>query len=71
LQESAALKEMVGQGAGIACLLRCAVEKEIEAGKLALLDVKAPAQELELRCVYRAPLRPPLASFLDHLRSRA
>ncbi|HKA81012.1 MAG TPA: LysR family transcriptional regulator [Xanthobacteraceae bacterium] len=71
LQESAALKGMVGQGAGIACLLRCAVEKEIEAGALALLDVKAPAQELELRCVHRAPLRPPLASFLDHLRSYA
>jgi hypothetical protein len=33
--------------------------------------VKAPAQELGLRCAYRAPLRPPLASFLDHLRSRA
>ena len=71
LQESAALKAMVGQGAGIACLLRCAVEKEIEAGTLVLLDVKAPAQEFDLRCVYRAPLRPPLASFLDHLRSRA
>jgi DNA-binding transcriptional LysR family regulator len=71
LQESAALKAMVGQGAGIACLLRCAVEKEIEAGTLALLDVRAQVQELELRCAYRAPLRPPLASFLDHLRSRA
>jgi DNA-binding transcriptional LysR family regulator len=61
LEESAAVKEMVGQGAGIACLPRCTVEKEIKAG----------AQEVELRCVYRAPLRPPLASFLDHLRSRA
>jgi molybdate transport repressor ModE-like protein len=71
LQESAAVKEMVGQGAGIACLPRCTVEKEIKAGMLALLDVKAPAQELELRCAYRAPLRPPLGSFLDHLRSRA
>jgi molybdate transport repressor ModE-like protein len=71
LQESAAVKEMVGQGAGIACLPRCTVEKEIEAGTLALLDVKAPVQELELRCAYRAPLRPPLVSFLDHLRSRA
>lgn len=71
LQESGAVKEMVGQGAGIACLPRCTVEKEIEAGTLAVLDVKAPVQELELRCAYRAPLRPPLASFLDHLRSRA
>jgi DNA-binding transcriptional LysR family regulator len=71
LEESAAVKEMVGQGAGIACLPRCTVEKEIKAGTLVLLDVKAPAQEVELRCVYRAPLRPPLASFLDHLRSRA
>jgi DNA-binding transcriptional LysR family regulator len=71
LQESAAVKAMVGQGAGIACLPRCTVEKEIEAGTLALLDVMASAQEFELRCAYRAPLRPPLASFLDHLRSRA
>ncbi len=71
LEELAAVKEMVGQGAGIAFLPRCTVEKEIKAGTLALLDVRAPAQELELRCAYRAPLRPPLRDFLDHLRSRA
>ena len=71
LQESSAIKEIVGQGAGIACLPRCTVEKEIAAGTLALLDVKAPAQQLELRCAYRAPLRSPVGKFLDHLRSRA
>jgi DNA-binding transcriptional LysR family regulator len=71
VQESAAVKEVVEQGAGIACLLRCSVAKEIEAGSLVVLDVDAPAQTLELRCAYRAPLRAPVAKLLDHLRARA
>jgi molybdate transport repressor ModE-like protein len=71
LQESAAVKEVVGQGAGIACLPRCTVAKEIEAGALVRLEVDAPAQHLELRCAYRAALRPPLGDLLHHLRSRA
>jgi molybdate transport repressor ModE-like protein len=71
LQESAAVKEVVGQGAGIACLTRCAVAKEIEAGRLMRLDVDAPGQTVDLRCVYRAPLRTPVRKLLDHLRAQA
>jgi LysR family transcriptional regulator, low CO2-responsive transcriptional regulator len=71
VQESAAVKEVVGQGAGIACLPRCTVAREIEAGSLVVLDVDAPAQALDLRCVYRAPLRAPVGKLLDHLRARA
>jgi molybdate transport repressor ModE-like protein len=71
VQESAAVKEVVGQGAGIACLLRCILAKEIEAGSLVVLDVDAPAQAVDLRCIYRAPLRAPVGKLLDHLRARA
>jgi DNA-binding transcriptional LysR family regulator len=69
LQESAAVKEIVGQGAGIACLPRCTVEKEVAAGSLVVVDVDAAAQEVEICCVYRAPLRPSVGKFLDHLRA--
>jgi len=56
LQESAAVKEMVRHGAGIACLPRCTVTAELAAGTLAALNLAVPPQDLELRCGYRAPL---------------
>jgi LysR family transcriptional regulator, low CO2-responsive transcriptional regulator len=69
LQESAAVKEIVGQGTGIACLPRCTVEREVAAGSLVVVDVDAPAPEVEIRCVYQAALRPAVGKFLDHLRA--
>jgi LysR family transcriptional regulator, low CO2-responsive transcriptional regulator len=56
LQESAAVKEMVRHGAGIACLPRCTVIAELAAGTLVALNLAVPPQDLELRCGYRAPL---------------
>jgi DNA-binding transcriptional LysR family regulator len=56
LQESAAVKEMVRHGAGIACLPRCTVTAELAAGTLVALNLTVPPQDLELRCGYRVPL---------------
>jgi LysR family transcriptional regulator, low CO2-responsive transcriptional regulator len=56
LQESAAVKEVVRHGAGIACLPRCTVTAELAAGTLVALNLAVSPQELELRCGYRAPL---------------
>ncbi len=56
LQESAAVKEMVRHGAGIACLPRCTVSAELAAGSLVALSLTVPLQDLQLRCGYRAPL---------------
>jgi DNA-binding transcriptional LysR family regulator len=56
LQESAAVKEMVRHGAGIACLPRSTVNAEIAAGTLTTLKLTVPLRDLELRCGYRAPL---------------
>jgi DNA-binding transcriptional LysR family regulator len=67
-QETAAVKEIVGQGIGIACLLRCTVEKDVAAGALVAVELDAPVQEIDIRCVYRAPLRSATGKLLDHLR---
>jgi DNA-binding transcriptional LysR family regulator len=56
LQESAAVKEMVRHGAGVACLPRCTVGAELEAGTLTALKLTVPLQDLQVRCGYRAPL---------------
>jgi DNA-binding transcriptional LysR family regulator len=56
LQESAAVKEMVRHGAGVACLPRCTVSAELEAGTLTALKLTVPLQDLQVRCGYRAPL---------------
>jgi DNA-binding transcriptional LysR family regulator len=56
LQESAAVKEMVRHGAGIACLPRCTVTAELAAGTLVALNLTVLPQDLELRCGYRVPL---------------
>ena len=56
LQESAAVKEMVRHGAGIACLPRCTVGAELAAGTLTALNLTVPLKDLQLRCGYRVPL---------------
>lgn len=56
LQESAAVKEMVRHGTGIACLPRCTVGAELAAGLLVSLTLTVPLPDLQLRCGYRAPL---------------
>src|SRR4051812_29852008 len=56
MQESAAVKEMVRHGAGVACLPRCTVTAELAAQTLVALNTTVLPQDLELRCGYRAPL---------------
>lgn len=56
MQESAAVKEMVRYGAGIACLPRCTVTAELAAGALVALNLTVAPPDFELRCGYRAPL---------------
>lgn len=69
MQESTAVKETVRHGAGIACLPRCTVLAEIEAGALVEIKPHAPLQILELRCAYRLPLSQPAQRFLSHIRA--
>jgi len=56
LPESATVKEMVRQGAGIACLPQCTVSSELATGALAALRLRVNLPDLQLRCGYRAPL---------------
>jgi DNA-binding transcriptional LysR family regulator len=56
LQESAAVKEMVRHGAGVACLPRCTMSAELAAGSLVVLNLAVPLPDLQVRCGYRAPL---------------
>lgn len=69
LQESAAIKEVVRHGKGIACLPRCTVNDEIAAGTLVALNVAAPPRDLQVRCVYRPPLFDVARAFLQLLRA--
>jgi DNA-binding transcriptional LysR family regulator len=55
LQESAAVKEMVRHGAGIACLPRCTIAAELAAGALVELKLTVALPDLQIRCGYRAP----------------
>jgi DNA-binding transcriptional LysR family regulator len=68
LQESAAVKEVVRHGKGIACLPRCTVKDEIAAGLLVALPVAPTPRDLQVRCVYRAPLLDTARAFLKLLR---
>ncbi len=68
LQESSAVKEMVRQGVGAACLPACTVAEEIAAGTLVAVDVQKALQPLELRCAFREPLHEAAAAFVAHLR---
>lgn len=69
MQESAAVKEAVRHGAGLACLPRCTVRSELEAGTLVEISHQGPLQILDLRCVYRLPLPPLGERFLAHIRA--
>jgi DNA-binding transcriptional LysR family regulator len=71
LQESAAVKEMVRHGAGIACLPRCTVAAEIEAGSLAELKLSIRLPDLQLRCAYRTPLADVAHKFVRSIRQSA
>jgi DNA-binding transcriptional LysR family regulator len=55
MQESAAVKEMVRHGAGVACLPRCTVAAELAASALVELKLTAALPDLQIRCGYRAP----------------
>jgi DNA-binding transcriptional LysR family regulator len=68
LQESAAVKEMVRHGTGIACLPACTVRREIAAGDLIELKLTTPLPDLELRCGHRAPLEGATQKLLAALR---
>jgi DNA-binding transcriptional LysR family regulator len=69
LQDSAAVKEMVRHGAGIACSPRCTVASEIAAGALVELKLSVPLPDLQLRCGYRAPLSALGRQFMAAMRS--
>jgi LysR family transcriptional regulator, low CO2-responsive transcriptional regulator len=69
LQESTAVKGVVRHGNVIACLPRCTVTEEIASGTLIALRLAAPAQSLEVRCLYRPPLPDMTVRFLAHLRA--
>jgi DNA-binding transcriptional LysR family regulator len=56
MQESAAVKEMVRHGAGIACLPRGMIVQEIATGSLAEIRLTVALPDLEIRCGYRAAL---------------
>jgi DNA-binding transcriptional LysR family regulator len=56
LQESAAVKEMVRHGAGVACLPRGTIAPELAAGALIELKLTVALPDLQIRCGYRAPL---------------
>ena len=55
MQESAAVKEMVRHGAGIACLPRCTIAAELAAGALVELKLTVAMPDLQIRCGYHAP----------------
>ena len=68
LQESAAVKEMVRHGAGIACLPRCTAASEIAAGSLSELKLSVALPDLQIRCGYRAPLSAVARQFMLAVR---
>jgi DNA-binding transcriptional LysR family regulator len=68
LQESAAVKEMVRHGAGIALLPRCIARAELTAGTLVELKPRSRPHHLELRCAYRPPATEMTQRFMEHLR---
>jgi DNA-binding transcriptional LysR family regulator len=68
-QESTAVKAMVRHGNAIACLPRCTVNDEITSGALTALRLAVQPRDLELRCLYRAPLSDMMGKFLAHLRA--
>jgi LysR family transcriptional regulator, low CO2-responsive transcriptional regulator len=68
MQESAAVKEMVRHGAGIACLPRCTIAAELAAGTLVELKLTVALPDLQIRCGYRAPLSAAGRQFMQAVR---
>jgi LysR family transcriptional regulator, low CO2-responsive transcriptional regulator len=68
MQESAAVKEMVRHGAGIACLPRCTIAAELAAGALVELRLTVALPHLQIRCGYRAPLSVAGRQFMQAVR---
>jgi DNA-binding transcriptional LysR family regulator len=68
MQESAAVKEMVRHGAGVACLPRCTVLAELAVGALVELKLKVSLPDLQIRCGYRAPLSTAGRQFMQAVR---
>jgi DNA-binding transcriptional LysR family regulator len=70
MQESAAVKEMVRHGAGIACLPRCTIAAELAAGALVELRLTVALPDLQIRCGYRAPLSSSGRLFMQAVRGQ-
>jgi DNA-binding transcriptional LysR family regulator len=70
LQESAAVKEMVRHGAGIACLPACTVRAEIAAGALVALKLDADLPALEIRYGYLSTLSDAAKRFVAAIKTR-
>jgi DNA-binding transcriptional LysR family regulator len=68
LEESAAAKEMVRLGLGIACLPRCSVSAELASGTLVELALSVALPALELRCGYKHALSETARNFLHYMR---
>jgi DNA-binding transcriptional LysR family regulator len=68
MQESAAVKEMVRHGAGIACLPRGTIAAELAAGALVELKLSVALPDLQIRCGYRAPLSAAGRQFMQAVR---
>jgi DNA-binding transcriptional LysR family regulator len=68
MQESAAVKEMVRHGAGIACLPRCTIAAELAAGALVELKPTVALPDLQIRCGYHAPLSAAARQFMQAVR---
>jgi DNA-binding transcriptional LysR family regulator len=65
-----AVKRAVSRGAGVTAISRMAIDTELQAGILAVLDVPAwrQAHNVTLMTVRDIPLTPPAAEFVDTLR---
>jgi DNA-binding transcriptional LysR family regulator len=68
MQESAAVKEMVRHGAGVACLPRCTIAAELAAGTLVELKLTVALPDLQIRCGYCAPLSSAGRQFMQAVR---
>ena len=68
MQESAAVKEMVRHGAGVACLPRCTIAAELTAGALVELKLTVTLPDLQIRCGYRASLSVAGRQFMQAVR---
>jgi DNA-binding transcriptional LysR family regulator len=70
MQESAAVKEMVRHGTGVACLPRCTIAAELAAGVLVEPKLTVALPDLQIRCGYRAPLSAAGRQFMQAVRGR-